>query len=139
MLSWLYNAAYRHLFNQYLEDNGGSIVLSAAQLSPGFLDSLSKGASVDDRNGLTRAGRALQKHANRVGDPWSRYLPANKSAAEYNRLGQEIVDEILRDPQSTFVTKAHNGQGYGGWVTFVTDSQGRKIWFNAFGELIGFL
>lgn len=139
MGSWLYNSAYRYFFSQYLEDNGGSIILNAAQLAPSYLDTLSRGANASSKNGFTNAGRALQKHANRRGSFWQKYLPTNKSSAEYNRIGQEIVDDILTDPKSTFVVKTHNGQGYGGWVTFVTDSQGRQIWFDAFGKLIGFL
>ena len=60
------------------------------------LDDLSRAAGAMDRNGLTRAGRALQKHGDR---PGSVFPKSAGTAAERNAQGQAVVDDILADPR----------------------------------------
>ena len=48
-----------------------------------------------DRNGLTRAGRALDKHGNRLG---SAFPKAFGDIANKNALGQYHLDDILTHP-----------------------------------------
>jgi len=49
-----------------------------------------------DRSGLTRAGRALDKHGNR---PGSVFPLARGNAFGKNRQGQFHLDDILTDPK----------------------------------------
>ena len=60
------------------------------------LDALSKAGQVMDRSGLTRAGRALDKHGNR---PGSVFPLARGNAFGKNRQGQFHLDDILTDPK----------------------------------------
>ncbi len=62
------------------------------------LDKLSQAAAEMDRNGLTKAGRALQKHSDRVGSAFAK--PSSKNFKNLNHEGQRVVDEILNNPLS---------------------------------------
>jgi hypothetical protein len=66
-------------------------------------DSMSESGQQPDRNGFTRAGRALQKHLNRLSDSFdSPYASSGGSqvAGELNEAGQNTLDEILTNPQT---------------------------------------
>jgi len=73
---------------------------------------LKRAARVPFRGGpLTRAGRALQKH--RPSDrPSSPYPEPSGNPQQVNRQAQQIIDEILDDPASTFsiATRMFHGQ-----------------------------
>src|SRR5207344_1678255 len=54
--------------------------------------------TTDGAGGLTRAGRALQKHGGRS---QSAFTPAGGHPAEINQQGQDALDGLLSDPAST--------------------------------------
>ena len=92
------------------------------------LDDLSRAAGAADRNGLTRAGRALQKHGGRPGSAF----PDVSGHGDLNATGQGIVDDILRAP----------GEGptpnrFGGIDVVAQD--GRGVRYDADGGFMGFL
>jgi hypothetical protein len=74
--------------------------------SSSLLDRLSAAARVMDRNMLTKAGRALQKHSNRSGSVYPR---AVQNPQSLNSAGQHIVDDILTSPGSKVVPNRHGG------------------------------
>ena len=60
---------------------------------------------VDPRQGLTEAGRALQKHGNRAryGAGWAQLtrsgtIPTNRNRAALNAEGQYVIDSIIMNP-----------------------------------------
>ena len=64
-----------------------------------------------DRNGLSYAGRALQKHSNRPGSRYNK--PSDGKAATANREGEYLVDTILTNQGSTFLRRTvrdHNAE-----------------------------
>ena len=61
------------------------------------LDALSNAGKVADRGGLTRAGRALDKHGNRTPTAFPR---ATGNPAVKNAQGQFQLDDILTNPSS---------------------------------------
>ena len=71
--------------------------LSGTQSRVGSLDELSRAAGAPDRNGLTVAGRSLQKHASR---PGSAFATSSRRASDLNEAGQDVVDDILTTPGS---------------------------------------
>jgi hypothetical protein len=93
------------------------------------LDELSRAASVADRNKLTKAGRALQKHASR---PRSAFRTAASRADELNTHGQTVVDDILTAPGSR-----QRRNRLGGVDVIAPD--GRGVRFNSDGGFRGFL
>jgi filamentous hemagglutinin len=78
---------------------------------------------------LTKAGRALQKHSGRSG---SAFNTSATKAADLNKAGQNIVDQIVNNPRSV-----EKGNRLGGIDIFATD--GRGLRFNADGTFRGFL
>jgi RHS repeat-associated protein len=100
-------------------------------LSCKSLDELSKAASKSDRGGLTKAGRALQKHSVRPGSAFPKV-----SGKELNTVGQDIVDDILTNPDSTTVVRHHARFGE---VTEVVAPDGRGVRYDSLGEFMGFL
>jgi len=101
------------------------------------LEILSKGATILDRNGLTIAGRALQKHGDRFGS----VFPQVKGSVQLkNYTGQLVVNEILNNPNSTFTTKPWVNNGVSINVIDVKDPTGRGVRFDAVtGKMITFL
>ncbi len=91
---------------------------------------LSRAAGEADKGGLTKAGRALQKHGDRPGTAFNR--PASNSARALNPAGQEVVDELLTNPGSQF-----RPNRIGGWDVRAPD--GRGVRFNPDGSFRGFL
>lgn len=72
----------------------------------GSLDGLSRAAGAADRGGLTKAGRALQKHGDR---PGSAFPQTKGGPAKLNPAGQKIVDDILTNPGSVHKPNRFNG------------------------------
>ncbi len=122
---------------------GGNLALINGKGEPGLITptgssftikDLVISANQPDRNGLTYAGRALQKHGNRPGSAFPNVIG---KPAQYNSLGSSIVEGILNDPGSTFTNI--NRKGYGN-VLEVISPDGRGVRYNATtGEFIGFL
>jgi len=91
------------------------------------LDDLSKVASAPDRNNLTKAGRALQKHGDRAG---SAYPQVKGGPKKLNPAGQDVVDDILTTPGST--TKPNRLGGVD-----VKALDGRAVRYDADGNFVG--
>jgi hypothetical protein len=101
---------------------------------PFDVGALSSAAGQMDKGGaLTKAGRALQKHAVRPGSAFP--LPKGNEGV-FNSQGQQIVDDILNNPASTF-TKRSTGRF--GEVIDVIAPDGRGIRYTSNGEFVGFL
>ena len=62
-----------------------------------------------DRGGLTKAGRALDKHGNR---PGSAFPKATGSPASKNAQGQHHLDDILTDPKGCVKPNKYGGHDY---------------------------
>lgn len=86
-----------------------------------------------DRGGLTKAGRALDKHGNRPGSvfPKATGNPVNK-----NLQGQHHLDDILTHPNSTFSTWKH--RSFGKVTDIEVPGQGGARFLEN-GEFIGLL
>ena len=95
------------------------------------LDELSQQGAQADRNGLTQAGRALQKHANRAGNSAYPKVPGG----ELNGAGQDVLDEILTNPMTA--ERSYVSPNYGPVREFLLPDMGGR--FEEFGRLIGFL
>lgn len=80
---------------------------------------LSDAATQPDRNGLTQAGRALQKHANRPGGATT-WGVDNATSAQLNTpsylnpAGQDIVDDIVTGPNTSW--SSYSSAKYGGQI-----------------------
>ncbi|UQX88699.1 hypothetical protein M6D93_01545 [Jatrophihabitans telluris] len=95
----------------------------------GFSNSaLESSANAIDRNGLTRAGRALQKHGDRPGSVFPRSVG---SAEARNAQGLGQVNAILNDPNRTVdvLDKVINIYG----------SNGAGVRYSVGGDFMGFL
>ncbi|MGL4590088.1 MAG: hypothetical protein ACRCUP_07615, partial [Mycoplasmatales bacterium] len=91
-----------------------------------------------DKGGLTRAGRALQKHGNRVG---SVYPKPTGNESKLNGDGLEIVKKILNNPNATtrVVEGSNTTNRYGGPVTDIQSPGGMGIRIDQYGNFIGLL
>lgn len=79
-----------------------------------------------DRGGLTRAGRALDKHGNRPGSPFPR---AVGKVSDKNWQGQFHLDDILTDPKIKWT------QNEGGSMK-IYSTDGRGAFFEKNGTFI---
>jgi hypothetical protein len=95
----------------------------------GSLDDLANAGKAMDRGGLTRAGRALEKHGGRQG---SVFPKATGNVADKNRQGQEILEDILTTPGMKSSSNKFGGQDF-------FDPSGRGARFNQDGSFRGFL
>ncbi|HED66643.1 MAG TPA: hypothetical protein ENJ09_13935 [Planctomycetes bacterium] len=111
---------------RYVDD---AIDIGDAARGVGSLDDLSRAAGELDRNGLTKAGRALQKHSSR---PGSAFSTAASRAGDLNAAGQSIVDDILTAPGSLQRENRLGGID-------VLAPGGRGVRFNPNGSFRGFL
>lgn len=93
------------------------------------LDKLSRAGQVNDRGGLTRAGRALDKHGGRTGSAFPK--PTGNPACK-NMQGQFQLDDILTHPQSKSSINR-----FGGKDIFSPD--GRGVRFDQENNFMGFL
>jgi len=94
---------------------------------------LSRSAGVIDKGSLTKAGRALQKHGDRIG---SIFPKATGEAVAKNAQGQSIVDSILKDPKKTVLLQ---NTGRFGQVIDIMSAEGKGLRYDSNGNLIGFL
>ncbi|MDI9266087.1 hemagglutinin repeat-containing protein [Serratia sp. PF2-63] len=99
-------------------------------------DKLNQAASAPNRNGLTDAGRALQKHGGREG---SVYSYTSQKASVLNQEAQAIVNDILSNPSTKVETRVVFENKQRITVVEATAPDGRALRFNADGSrLIGF-
>ena len=82
-----------------------------------------------DRSGLTRAGRALDKHGGRSN---SAFPKATGNSANKNMQGQFHLDDIVTHPQSISCENRFGGQD-------VFSPSGRGVRFDGEGNFTGFL
>jgi RHS repeat-associated protein len=102
----------------------------------GSLDSMSQSGQQPDRGGLTKAGRSLTKHGagSRPGN--SAFPPANGNPQQINQTAQNVLDDILTDPNST-TTQGYRGRF--GPTTEMMGSGGQGAVFNGAGDFIFFI
>jgi hypothetical protein len=86
-----------------------------------------------DRNGLTKAGRSLQKHADRGS---TKFTYSSKIPQDLNNQGLKITEEILDDPNTTSILKQSSKYGD---IVDIRDSKGRGIRYRYDYEFMGFL
>ena len=106
---------------------------STPRVAGGVADDLSRAASVADRNGLTAAGRAAQKHGNRSGSGFP--LSPDRTASGYNQFGQQLVDDLLTAPNTAVRSYVH--PSYGQVTEYIGPQYGARWGPN--GEFLGFL
>ena len=97
------------------------------------LDILSNSGKLADKGGLTRAGRAAQKHGSRHE---SAFPPQKGNLRTINQRGQDILDDILTDPNGYIVRRHHVKYGD---IIEIRDSLGRGARFDSNGNFMGFL
>jgi hypothetical protein len=102
---------------------------ASAARGGGRLNDLANAGKVADRGGLSRVGRALEKHGGRQG---SMFPKATGNVAEKNMQGQQILEDILRNPDTRPSPNKFGGQDY-------FDPTGRGARFNQDGSFRGFL
>jgi RHS repeat-associated protein len=69
-----------------------------------FIDKIIRAGNAIDRNGLTAAGRSLQKHGSRAGSVFPR---ATGSVESINMQGETILREILNNSAKTSTLRYH--------------------------------
>lgn len=89
---------------------------------------LSEAGKAADKGGRSKAGRSAEKKGSR---PGSVYPPTTGAPEEINEQGQEILDDMLNDPDST-IEVDDRGR------TTVTAPDGRSARFNPDGSMQGF-
>jgi len=94
------------------------------------LDDLLRAGMQLDKNGLTKAGRALQKHGDREGSVFPR---STGSSTVRNQQGQDILNAILSSNNRTTRSNRFNGQD------IFDANTGRGVRFDAVGNMMGFL
>ncbi|MFJ5359588.1 hemagglutinin repeat-containing protein [Pectobacterium sp. CHL-2024] len=99
-------------------------------------DKLNQAASASNRNGMTDAGRALQKHGGREG---SVYSYSSQKASVLNQEAQTVVNEILNNTNTKIESRVVFENKQKITVVEATAPDGRALRFNADGtRLIGF-
>lgn len=97
---------------------------------PRPIGDMSRAASVADRNGLTKAGRAYQKHMDRPGSSYPTVSPKNTQTL--NTAGQRNVDSILNNSGTVFRDNRFGG------IDAISPN-GTGVRYNGRGEFMGFL
>lgn len=127
--SFTYNASKKISF----QTSQKSTLIAEKNLAPN-LDKLSKaGHEIINPNGLSRAGRALDKHGNRPGSVFSK---ATGNEVSKNKQAQFYIDDILTHPNSKVRYFNHKALGR---VTDIQISDGYGVRFSENGKFIGFL
>lgn len=108
----------------------GDLLVAPRGTGGSSVDDLLRAGQQADRNGLTKAGRALQKHGDRTG---SVFPQSAGNAAARNLQGQNVLEGILNSGSQT-----RRGNRFGGQDIFDTVT-GRGARFDGNGNFIGFL
>ena len=141
---WLCRVAERNLFGGITDSDytatatvaAGAIPLSRllrflkTPTTKGGLDDLLKAGQQADKNGLTKAGRGLQKHGDRSGSVFPR--SAGNTAAR-NQQGQDVLEGILKSGNQTSKPNRFGGKD------IFDNNTGRGVRFDADGNMKGFL
>jgi filamentous hemagglutinin len=94
---------------------------------------LLKAANVLDKSGLTKAGRALQKHGDRLN---SLFPKPEGSPQAINKWASAIVEEILKNPKNT-ITQRHHARF--GNITEIYAPNGQGMRYDSQNNFIGFI
>jgi hypothetical protein len=105
------------------------VVANAPESQPGIVGRLAAGAR-EDVNGLTVAGRALEKHRSRAG---SAFPQATGNVAAKNAQGQQVLEDLLRSNNQRIVPNRFGGQD------IFDINAGRGARFDGNGNMMGFL
>lgn len=116
---------------QRLQNGGACVSISSPNLRYD-VDAMARAAAVPDRNGLTRAGRAMDKHGAGQRSPDSPFPRPRGGPQQKNADGQFQVEDILTHPGSVFNQLGRGGVG-------VRTPDGREIRFDADGRFSGFI
>jgi hypothetical protein len=111
---------------------GGLSKATRMRLNP-TLDDFAISGQALDRNGLTFAGRALQKHFRR---PGTVFTTPDMKASTLNSRGQLYLEDILTHPNTTKVTWPHPKYGQ---VTEFRNKTFGGVRYDANGNMMGFL
>lgn len=93
------------------------------------IEQLAESGKVDDRGGLTRAGRGLQKHGGRSD---SVFPKPSGNISQINAQGQQILEDILNSPNNETI-ELPNGN------TKIYAQNGRGVHLDSKGNFIGFI
>ena len=107
-------------------DDGAKVAAKGAS----GVDDLIRAGSALDRGGLTKAGRALEKHGSR---PGSVFPQATGNVGAKSTQGQAILDDILRSNQQSIKPNS-----YGGRDVFDLNTL-RGVRYDGNGNMVGFL
>jgi len=112
----------------------GTIVVNEASAAAKIQKLLNAAKEIDKGGLLTKAGKALQKHANRVG---SKFKKVTGNEAAWNAEAEAVLNGILTHPNVTTVTRNHARFGS---VTEFKLPDGTGARFSSDGKtFIGFL
>jgi hypothetical protein len=108
--------------------------IESGQTRTASIGEMSHAGTFHDRGGLSKAGRALDKKAGRIGS----VFPKPKGTPhEINTQGQRVLDEILNHPNKTILKEPHLNFGE---VLDVLHPDGHGARFTIDGKkMIGFL
>ncbi len=90
-------------------------------------------ANILDKGELTKAGRALQKHGERLG---SLFPKPQGNPQAINQQAAIVVVEILENPHSTFIQRHHARFGK---IIDIYAPDGRGIRYDSQNNFIGFI
>jgi RHS repeat-associated protein len=110
----------------------GKVTQTVKNTTP-CLNQLSKAGEAMDRGGLTKAGRALEKHGGRID---SVFPKATGNIANKNMQGQFHLDDILTHPQKKITQWQH--RTFGNIIDVEVPGRGGAR-FSQQGNFIGFL
>ena len=99
------------------------------------LDDLSRAAGAIDKSGFTAAGRSLTKHGAGARPGNSLFPAARGNPAAINRQAQDIVDDILTNP-NTKVINSQRGR-FGNTIEYIAPD-GRGVVFDSNGKFLFF-
>jgi hypothetical protein len=109
-----------------------AVAIAAKQAN--FLRALIQAGNALDKAGLTRAGRALQKHGSRVA---SSFPKATGTPSTMNGQAQQVLTNIVKNPASTTTARHH---GRFGKILEVMSPNGQGARFSGDGKkFIGFI
>ena len=112
-----------------LRDSGEAGLMAGGKKCPTTQRMLNAGEN-PDRNGLSQAGRALQKHGSRPGSVFPR---ASGNPAAINQQGQQVLNDSLNS-RNQFIERNR----FGGNDIFDLDT-GRGVRYGGNGNMMGFL
>jgi hypothetical protein len=113
----------------FLAGDAGALRIGG-KASSGSNSLLSKAGQAVDRNGLTKAGRALQKHGDRVGSVFPKSLG---DVATRNAQGQQVLNDLLNSSSRTIANNRYGGFDIWDNVT------GRGVRYDGVWNFKGFL